>query len=152
MSLDGSEKVTSHGSQTVCEASIRRLLMRECLYSQGTGISEGFDLIRFESVGKLLNLISFDNCKMVTWWRHTAIHPIPGNSGINYFFVKTCIYPWYRELLYWFYHFLEWRVWTRNYLLYFLYKVVNLLSQMDQTCFGFVKFVITWTSLIWTYL
>ncbi|XP_026314640.1 autophagy-related protein 2 homolog A isoform X2 [Hyposmocoma kahamanoa] len=50
MSLDGSEKVTSHGSQTVCEASIRRLLMRECLYSQGTGISEGFDLIRFESV------------------------------------------------------------------------------------------------------
>lgn len=67
MTLDGSEKVTSHGSQTVCEASIKHLLVRECLYSQGTdfGKPEGFDLIRFESVGKY-NLMSFDNCEMVT--------------------------------------------------------------------------------------
>ncbi|XP_072929775.1 autophagy-related protein 2 homolog A [Epargyreus clarus] len=51
MSLDGSEKVTSHGSQTMCEAAIRHLLVRECLYHQGEDSSnpQHFDLIRFES-------------------------------------------------------------------------------------------------------
>lgn len=61
MSLDGSEKVTSHGSQTVCEASIKHLLVRECLYSQETdfGTQEGFDLIRFDSVGKFIHITEY---------------------------------------------------------------------------------------------
>ncbi|XP_049877954.1 autophagy-related protein 2 homolog A isoform X2 [Pectinophora gossypiella] len=50
MSLDGSEKLTSHGSQTVCEASIKHLLVRETLYAPiEDGKPESFDLIRFES-------------------------------------------------------------------------------------------------------
>ncbi|CAH2045147.1 unnamed protein product, partial [Iphiclides podalirius] len=52
MSVDGSEKVTSHGSQTVCEAAVRNALVRECLYFQdGSDHSSPrhFDLIHFES-------------------------------------------------------------------------------------------------------
>ncbi|KAL4717909.1 hypothetical protein ACJJTC_001327, partial [Scirpophaga incertulas] len=46
ITLDGSDKNTSHGNQTMCEASIARLLVRECLYSGDD--PEGFDLVRFE--------------------------------------------------------------------------------------------------------
>ncbi|XP_068618840.1 autophagy-related protein 2 homolog A [Battus philenor] len=55
MSLDGSEKVTSHGSQLMCEAAIRNALVRECLYSSTyqpepqDGTPQSFDLIRFET-------------------------------------------------------------------------------------------------------
>lgn len=52
IAVDGSEKVTSHGSQTMCEVSIRHLLTRECLYyynEAGDIEAHGFDLIRFES-------------------------------------------------------------------------------------------------------
>ncbi|XP_061721748.1 autophagy-related protein 2 homolog A [Cydia pomonella] len=52
MTLDGSEKVTTRGSQTVCEAAIHQLLIQECLYYQsesGTTGSESFDLLRFEA-------------------------------------------------------------------------------------------------------
>ncbi|XP_063895892.1 autophagy-related protein 2 homolog A [Helicoverpa armigera] len=50
ISLDGSEKVTSTGSQTMCEASIRHLLLRECLYysTEAGDEPQGFDLIRFQ--------------------------------------------------------------------------------------------------------
>ncbi|KAI8424924.1 hypothetical protein MSG28_006836 [Choristoneura fumiferana] len=51
MTLDGIEKVTTLGSQTVCEAAIHRLLVQECLYrqSEDSDESECFDLLRFES-------------------------------------------------------------------------------------------------------
>ncbi|CAB3245611.1 unnamed protein product [Arctia plantaginis] len=53
IAIDGSEKVTSHGSQTMCEASVRHLLVRECLYYSEDGTEHiephGFDLIRFEA-------------------------------------------------------------------------------------------------------
>ncbi|XP_045776886.1 autophagy-related protein 2 homolog A [Maniola jurtina] len=51
ISLDGSEKVTSHGSQTMCEAAIKTLLVRETLYYQEDPDEikpQSFDLIRFE--------------------------------------------------------------------------------------------------------
>ncbi|RVE41481.1 hypothetical protein evm_013868 [Chilo suppressalis] len=49
VTIDGSDKTTSHGNQTVCEASIGRLLVRECLYSQDEDRKpQGFDLIRFK--------------------------------------------------------------------------------------------------------
>ncbi|XP_050353796.1 autophagy-related protein 2 homolog A [Nymphalis io] len=52
ISLDGSEKVTSHGSQTMCEAAIKSMLVRECLYSQGEETEDvkpqKFDLIWFD--------------------------------------------------------------------------------------------------------
>ncbi|XP_028161137.1 autophagy-related protein 2 homolog A-like isoform X2 [Ostrinia furnacalis] len=49
VTLDGSDKTTSHGNQTVCEASIGRMLVRECLYSPGASKPQGYDLIRFEN-------------------------------------------------------------------------------------------------------
>ncbi|KPJ18275.1 Autophagy-related protein 2-like A [Papilio machaon] len=51
MSLDGSEKVTSHGSQTMCEAAIKNFLVRECLYEQSQDDikPQSFDLIKFEN-------------------------------------------------------------------------------------------------------
>ncbi|KAL0869015.1 hypothetical protein ABMA27_007335, partial [Loxostege sticticalis] len=50
VTLDGSDKTTTHGNQTVCEASIGRLLVRECLYPPGEETRpQGFDLIRFEN-------------------------------------------------------------------------------------------------------
>ncbi|XP_075983297.1 autophagy-related 2 isoform X2 [Anticarsia gemmatalis] len=51
ISVDGSEKETSHGSQTVCEASIRHVLLRECLYFSNNADPEphGYDLIRFDN-------------------------------------------------------------------------------------------------------
>ncbi|KAG6455439.1 hypothetical protein O3G_MSEX009232 [Manduca sexta] len=51
ITVDGSEKVTSHGSQTVCEAAIRHLLLRECLYyptEDADTKPRAYDLIRFE--------------------------------------------------------------------------------------------------------
>ncbi|XP_026743285.1 autophagy-related protein 2 homolog A-like [Trichoplusia ni] len=51
ISLDGSEKVTSLGSQTMCEASVRHLLLRECLYfatEADESEAQGFDLVRFQ--------------------------------------------------------------------------------------------------------
>ncbi|CAK1550463.1 unnamed protein product [Leptosia nina] len=51
ISLDGSEKVTSHGSQTMCEAAIRTFLTRECLYVQtqeGNIQQENYDIIYFD--------------------------------------------------------------------------------------------------------
>ncbi|XP_047512068.1 autophagy-related protein 2 homolog A isoform X1 [Pieris napi] len=51
ISLDGSEKVTSHGSQTMCEASIRSVLVRECLYVQRQDESvhrQTYDIIYFD--------------------------------------------------------------------------------------------------------
>ncbi|CAG4954291.1 unnamed protein product [Parnassius apollo] len=53
MSLDGSEKVTSHGSQTMCEAAIKNALVRECLYFQQENPDDVrlqcFDIIKFEN-------------------------------------------------------------------------------------------------------
>ncbi|XP_013170925.1 PREDICTED: autophagy-related protein 2 homolog A isoform X1 [Papilio xuthus] len=51
MSLDGSEKVTSHGSQTMCEAAIKNFLLRECLYGQSQDDikPQSYDLIKFEN-------------------------------------------------------------------------------------------------------
>ena len=55
ISLDGSEKVAAHGSQTMCEAAIKYVLVRECLYFQGEDsedvIPQKYDLIWFESKG-----------------------------------------------------------------------------------------------------
>ncbi|XP_038206483.1 autophagy-related protein 2 homolog A [Zerene cesonia] len=51
ISLDGSEKVTSHGSQTMCEAAVRSILVRECLYIQPEDEEvqrHSFDLIHFD--------------------------------------------------------------------------------------------------------
>ncbi|XP_028031335.1 autophagy-related protein 2 homolog A isoform X2 [Bombyx mandarina] len=53
ITLDGSEKVTSHGSQTVCEAAVRHLLVRERLHHPCTDSDDGkpksYDLVRFEN-------------------------------------------------------------------------------------------------------
>ncbi|KAH9636433.1 hypothetical protein HF086_006248 [Spodoptera exigua] len=51
ISVDGSEKVTAVGSQLVCEASVRHMLVRECLYlPTETGEEpQGYDLIRFQN-------------------------------------------------------------------------------------------------------
>ncbi|XP_041969393.1 autophagy-related protein 2 homolog A isoform X2 [Aricia agestis] len=49
ISLDGSEKVTAHGSQTVCEAAVRNALLRECLYNQADERHTSFDLVKFEN-------------------------------------------------------------------------------------------------------
>nr|XP_032521556.1 autophagy-related protein 2 homolog A [Danaus plexippus plexippus] len=46
ISVDGSEKVTSHGSHTVCEAAVHEALLRECLYHEGQ--RQTYDLIRFD--------------------------------------------------------------------------------------------------------
>lgn len=55
LTLDGSEKTTSHGSQTYCEASITHLLLRETLfyktYENDAGSPQSFDLIRFDWKG-----------------------------------------------------------------------------------------------------
>ncbi|XP_052756582.1 autophagy-related protein 2 homolog A isoform X3 [Galleria mellonella] len=49
VTLDGSDKTTSHGNQTLCEASIRHLLLRECLYtSNDNNKPQSYDLIRFD--------------------------------------------------------------------------------------------------------
>ncbi|XP_064073916.1 autophagy-related protein 2 homolog A [Vanessa tameamea] len=52
ISLDGSEKVTSHGSQTMCEAAVKSMLVRECLYYQEEEPDDvkpqKFDLIWFD--------------------------------------------------------------------------------------------------------
>ncbi|XP_050674952.1 autophagy-related protein 2 homolog A isoform X2 [Leptidea sinapis] len=52
ISLDGSEKVTSHGSQTLCEAGVRAALVRECLYTH-TGedlpVLRSYDIVRFDT-------------------------------------------------------------------------------------------------------
>ncbi|CAG9136613.1 unnamed protein product [Plutella xylostella] len=52
LTLDGSEKTTSSGSQTACEASVTHLLLRECLYKEATDLytrerPDSFDLIKF---------------------------------------------------------------------------------------------------------
>lgn len=46
ISVDGSEKVTSHGSHTVCEAAVHEALLRECLYHEAQ--RQTYDLIRFD--------------------------------------------------------------------------------------------------------
>lgn len=52
ITLDGSDKVTSHGSQTMCEASLRHVLVRECLYHPTVDSQQGkpqsYDIIKFD--------------------------------------------------------------------------------------------------------
>ncbi|XP_059053209.1 autophagy-related protein 2 homolog A isoform X2 [Achroia grisella] len=51
VTLDGSDKTTSHGNQTLCEASIRHLLVRECLYTPSDNHKpESYDLLRFDHI------------------------------------------------------------------------------------------------------
>ncbi|KAM3960547.1 LOW QUALITY PROTEIN: autophagy-related protein 2 homolog A-like [Aphomia sociella] len=59
VTLDGSDKTSVQGNQTLCEASVRHLLLRECLYTQNDNRKpEHYDLIRFdrkdgdENIGK----------------------------------------------------------------------------------------------------
>ncbi|XP_022818068.1 autophagy-related protein 2 homolog A isoform X1 [Spodoptera litura] len=50
ISVDGSERVTAVGSQMLCEASIKDVLVRECLYysnEEGDDMVQGYNLIKF---------------------------------------------------------------------------------------------------------
>ncbi|KAF9799821.1 hypothetical protein SFRURICE_011137 [Spodoptera frugiperda] len=49
ISVDGSEKLTAVGSQMLCEASVKHLLVRECLYypTEEGEMVQGYNLIKF---------------------------------------------------------------------------------------------------------
>ncbi|XP_053613848.1 autophagy-related protein 2 homolog A [Plodia interpunctella] len=51
VTLDGSDKTTAHGNQTLCEASIRKFLVRETLYTPPIDDEgpQSFDIIRFDT-------------------------------------------------------------------------------------------------------
>lgn len=57
MSLDGSEKTTTHGSQTSCEAYMTSVLVRECLYYHVNDYDKNpmsFDILYFHKRGKYI--------------------------------------------------------------------------------------------------
>lgn len=54
ISVDGSEKLTAVGSQMLCEASVKHLLVRECLYypTEEGEMVQGYNLIKFLNKGE----------------------------------------------------------------------------------------------------